>query len=49
MKANINVSEENEALLPQKVLYLTVETWSGTTQYISLCRDLKTLFLSKWP
>ena len=34
MKANINISEENEASLVQKDLHLIVEIWSGTTPFL---------------
>lgn len=34
LKANINVSEENEALLLQTDLHLTVEIWAETTPFL---------------
>lgn len=40
--ANFSVSEENEALLLQTDLHLTVAIWAENFS-ISLCRDLKTL------
>lgn len=37
MKTNIDVSEENEALLLQKDLHMTGEIWSSTTQFLYCC------------